>query len=124
MGHIAHDAVLVTTWASKEDYMPDVEAFRASMPEQFQPLLVGPIPSVTNGYVTYLFAPDGSKDGWETSEEAAQWRERFINLWKSPWEDGTPFEIVAIRYGSDEAIDGRPAEVVYQQPSTLNKKVK
>lgn len=110
MGYIAHDAVVVTVsdyvynGATDEIVMPDVEAFKASMPEELRPLLVGPIPAVINGGATYFFAPDGSKEGWETSDLAEEWRERFIDLFTATYGDGSsPFAMVAVRFGGDYA---------------------
>lgn len=108
MGYIAHDAVIVTTsdypWTHPADgsKAPDVEAFRAEMPEELRRLVVGPVESVANGYRTYLFAPDGSKQGWDTSELVDEWRDRFIELFSGGLRDGSsPFDVVHIRYGGD-----------------------
>lgn len=108
MGYIAHDAVIVTAsdypWTYPRDGIkaPDVDAFRAEMPEELRHLMVGPIESVANGYRTYLFAPDGSKEGWDTSTLVDEWRERFIELFSEGYEDGSsPFDVVHIRYGGD-----------------------
>jgi hypothetical protein len=118
MGVIKHDAVIVTVSAHMLDRpdMPDVDAFRASMPEEFRPLVVGPIPTVVNGDVTYVFAPDGSKEGWGASVDGDQLRAEFIDLFSFCHEDGSsPFAVVAVRYGGDQAYE-RGAVVTYQQP--------
>jgi hypothetical protein len=104
MGYIQHDAVLVTVsgYATRGELMPDVDTFRASMPDQFARLVVGPIPAVVNGDVTYLFAPDGSKEGWSTSDDGDAWRARFAALFAFTYEDGSgPFDVVHISYGGD-----------------------
>lgn len=111
MGYMRHNAVVVTF----SDYILeplhakhlgieplDVEAFRESMPEEFRNLVVGPIRSVTNGYVSWFFAPDGSKEGWDTSHEGDQWREKFIALFTHAYDDGSSaFDVVEIQYGGD-----------------------
>lgn len=107
MGYIAHDAVIVTVSGYVKDrtvdpVMPDIEGFRESMPAAFRHLLVGPIPTVTNGDFSYVLLPDGSKEGWRDSDTGDEWRLRFIALFSWSYEDGsTPFDTVAVRFGGD-----------------------
>jgi hypothetical protein len=115
MGITRNDAVIVTARRGHEN-MPDVEAFRESMPAEFRPLLVGPIPAVVNNNITYFFAPDGSKEGSDTSDEGDGWRQLFIDLFGFRYPDGsTPFQVVAVRYGGDQVFEGG-AQITYQQP--------
>lgn len=106
MGYIAHDAVIVTIDPSPRFPAPDIDAFRASLPEEFRPLVVGPIPSVANAYVTYVFAPDGSKEGWEDSDAGDRYREQFKDLFRGAYEDGSsPLDWVHVRFGGDYKYD-------------------
>jgi hypothetical protein len=119
MGVIKHDAVIVTVagFIVDDPRMPDVDAFRSCLPEEFRQLLVGPIPSVVNGDVTYFFAPDGSKEGWRPSNEGDHWRSEFIDLFRFRYDDGSsPFVVTAVRYGGDQVYEGG-AIVTYQQPN-------
>jgi hypothetical protein len=110
MGYIAHDAVMVT--ASDYADMPDVEAFRQSLPEEWRPLVIGPIRSVINGYLNFAFLPDGSKEGWDTSDQGDEYRQRFADLFSAGHEDGSsPFNVVKVRYGGDD-YDRATAEPV------------
>ena len=105
MGYIAHDAVLVTvsSYMTVRPGMPDVEAFRQSLPEEWRPLIIGPVQSVINGYVSFAFLPDGSKEGWGTSDQGDEYRQRFADLFSARYEDGSsPFDVVNVRYGGDE----------------------
>ena len=36
-----------------------------------------------NGYTTYVFAPDGSKEGWDSSEQGDNCRNMFIDIFQS-----------------------------------------
>lgn len=98
MGTVYHDAIIVTVAYETEI---DVAAFRESMPDYLQRCLVGPITSPVNNYTTWLFAPDGSKEGWPASDEGEIWRERFLDLFWSYRDGSTPFDIVTVRYGSE-----------------------
>jgi hypothetical protein len=102
MGYIAHDAVIVTVSNYKPELMPDVSAFIESMPEEFRHLVVGPIGSAVNSFVTWFFAPDGSKEFWDTSDLGDGWRRKFIDLFRFAYEDGSsPFDVVSVRFGGD-----------------------
>lgn len=115
MGYIAHHAVVITfnDYLLSEQYvnrdrspgsinehdpmMPDLDGFRASLPAGWQRLLVGPIPSMANGDLTVFFAPDGSKEGWDTSDEGDRIRAALIELFAN-----TPCDVVEIRFGGDD----------------------
>lgn len=115
MGRIVHDAVLVTL----ADYIyhnppsdltvPDIEAFREALPSDFKALLVGPITAPTNGYIHWIFLPDGSKEGWDASNEGDRYRDQFVDLFRDMlYDDGsTPADVVSITYGETDwgAVD-------------------
>jgi hypothetical protein len=114
MGYIAHDAVLVTAsdYMEGRDGWPDVDAFRQSLPEEWRSLVIGPVRSITNGYLSYAFLPDGSKEGWDTSDQGDEYRQRFAALFLARYSDGSgPFDVVKVRYGGDE-YDHASAEPV------------
>ncbi|MFF8659525.1 hypothetical protein [Streptomyces huasconensis] len=101
MGYIAHDAVVVTTTDCRLNGLPDVDAFRQSLPEDFRQLVIGPIASPLNGFISFAFLPDGSKEGWGASE-GDTYRAQFAALFSQQYSDGsTHDDTVAIRYGGD-----------------------
>lgn len=108
MGYMAHDAVIVTVSGYVRDLsepptMPDVEAFRDSLPEEWRPLVIGPVRGLVNDYLTFAFLPDGSKEGWETSDQGDDYREQFAGLFSFRYEDGSsPFNVVHVRFGGDD----------------------
>lgn len=124
MGYTRHNVIIVTIAGYVKslsadpgggDRMPDIEGFRASMPEEWQRLLVGPATSVVNGYETWAFLPDGSKEGWGTSGLGDQLRERFTNLFQFTYDDGSsPFDVIVIdvRFGGDEPGCGDEPPVI------------
>jgi hypothetical protein len=100
VGTIAHDAVLATAYAPTAADRPAIEAFREGLPESFRQLVVGPIEAAVNGYVTYAFLPDGSKEWWGTSDDADTARAAFVSLFNlSRWD------VVSVRYGGDWALE-------------------
>ena len=121
MSYPRHNAVVVVASAVVFSSLfsdltpPDVDGFRASLPEQWRPLVVGPIPSVINGYVTYLFAPDGSGEGWEDSDDGDRYRHQFIELFNFKYSDGSsPYDVLVIdaRFGGDEPGAGYEDELI------------
>lgn len=106
MGRIVHDAIVVTTTDYRPGGLPDIDAFRATIPEQFRPLVVGPIAAPLNGYVSYAFLPDGSKEGWGASDEGDTYRAQFAALFSQRYDDGSTHDnTVAVRYGSDHRYE-------------------
>lgn len=115
-----HNTVIVTAagYAMEGKYgvtAPDVEAFRESLPEEWRRLLVGPVQSVVNGYLSFAFLPDGSKEGWEDSDLGDEFRQRFIDLFSFAHGDGSsPFDVLVIdaRFGGDEPGAGYEPELI------------
>lgn len=94
MGYIRHQATIAIVWDDDVAAIAAIEALRGEMADRRPadspadnvardaPLnapncIVGPVKGI-NGYVSYAFLPDGSKDGWESSNVADKFRERFI----------------------------------------------
>jgi hypothetical protein len=73
MGYIRHDAIIVTTWDAKRLGKARDKALELGL------LATEIIEGVVNGYVSFLIAPDGSKEGWPESdagdEARAAWKE-------------------------------------------------
>lgn len=102
MGRIVHDAIVVTTVDFRPGGLPDIDTFRASLPEDFRPLVVGPIPAPIGGYVSYAFLPDGSKEGRAASNEGDDYRARFAALFDQSFTDGDGHEdVVSVGFGPD-----------------------
>ena len=99
MGYIAHDAIIAVAFPAFGGELPAVEAFRESLPEEWRPLVIGPIATIVNMDSVYAFLPDGSEEGWGTSNDGDQYREEFRALFR----DGTGFhaEMIAARFGGD-----------------------
>ncbi|MCQ1575453.1 hypothetical protein [Streptomyces parvus] len=102
MGHIQHDTVVITTSDCRPGGLPDIESFRAALPEEYRPLIIGPVPAPLNGYVSYVFLPEGSKTGWGAAQEASDYRAEFAALFNHRYDDGsTHDDVVHLTYGDD-----------------------
>lgn len=102
MGRIAHDAIIVTTVDFRPGGLPDIDAFRESLPEDFRQLVIGPIRATQNGYVSYAFLPDGSKEGRAASNEGDNYRARFAALFDQSFTNGDGHEdVVSLGFGPD-----------------------
>lgn len=108
MGIIYHDVVIVTVSGyaheSNEYGNPrqSVADFAATLDPEWRMLLIGPVPHVMNSGFTYAWLPDGSKEGWDHSILGDSYRARFLDLFRFKYDDGSsPFEIAAVRFGSD-----------------------
>lgn len=98
MGYIKHDAIIVTSWNDKA-----IEA-AAVAAAGFGLQVLGPSKETTNGYRSMLVCPDGSKEGWNTSDDFDGNRAAFINHLKGFADDDERgfVEWVAVSYSDDE----------------------
>ncbi len=107
MGTIQHHAIVVTCWNDS------IHGHRAVAAAIFGEGQVSAVTEVTtNSYSSFFVAPDGSKDGWEESNEGDARRAKFVAYLKST--QGSPYW-VEVGYGElgheAEAYDGYDFEV-------------
>jgi hypothetical protein len=98
MGYMRYHAIVVTS-SSTEAHEKAEEIFGE---------LVSPIVySVTNGYNSFFVAPDGSKEGWETSDNYDDKRKEFIEWLRSQaYEDGSnSMKYIEVQFGDDNNED-------------------
>lgn len=124
MGYYRHNAILVVAneYIFDEDFAtrhgiiaPDVEAFRESLPENWRQLVVGPVKSPLNGYITYVFCPDGGKESSPYSDMGELYQRQFLELFSFAYDDGsTPYDILLVgaRFGGDEPGCGLEEELI------------
>lgn len=115
MGYIKHEAVIVTTSDFRPGALPDMDAFRASLPENLRHLVIGPVESAINNYYSYVFLPDGSKEGWPNSDAGDEARKRFKELFRHQYSDGSSLDNMAhVVLGDEHNTTNR---VVDQNPT-------
>jgi hypothetical protein len=92
-----HHAIVVTTGLDSRIDTARQKAKELGM------TVTGIADEVTNGYMSFLVAPDGSKEGWEESAAGDERRIAFKNWLRSQeYEDGSsPFAWVEVMYGDD-----------------------
>ena len=72
MGYIRHDAIIAASWKKEH-----IEAARAKA-EEIGLTCSGIVKSPTNGYKSFMIAPDGSKEGWEASDKGIAMRAEWV----------------------------------------------
>lgn len=92
MGYILHHAIIITSFDEKRIKEAREEAINIGC------TVSEIVKSKINRYCSFFVAPDGSKEGWDHSDEGNSQREKLINYVK---RDGI-FDWVEIQYG-DEA---------------------
>jgi hypothetical protein len=98
MGYIKHHAIIVTSWNDKvlkEAHSKAVEYFCS---------LVSPIiASNINKYGTFLIAPDGSKEGWDISNDMDLIRDEYVKwINGKAYDDGSnSLSYAMLYYGED-----------------------
>lgn len=101
MGYIRHQASIAILSDWDTDVISAIKALKAEMAsdESVPDCILGPA-AVINGYMTFFFAPDGSKEGWRPSDLCDQYRERFVALAQSSKYP----DIVTLQMGGDDNI--------------------
>jgi hypothetical protein len=97
MGYMCHHAIIVTTYDDVKAQEAHTKALELGM--QVSPVIV----SHTNGYLTFLISPDGSKEGWETSDQGDRNRKQFIDWMNSKRysDNSSALMWVEVQYGDD-----------------------
>jgi hypothetical protein len=93
MGYIRHHAMIITDCDLER--IKDIHRFAELCNLNPTPIMESPV----NGYDTFFIPPDGSKEGWEPSNEGDEERKRFKQFIRKrhPYCDWTE-----ISYGGDD----------------------
>ncbi len=98
MGYIRHNAVVITGWEVKELGEAHDKALEIFGKYEFEQLVSERISGVANGQQSFFIAPDGSKEGWDTSDKCDEARKEFLD-WLCKQNS---CEYVEIRFGGDD----------------------
>ena len=104
MGYMRHHAIIVT--ADTDRIRP---AFNRAV-SLFGGLVSALVPAAVNDYRTFIVAPDGSKEGWDVSDDHDRKRHAFIDWINGQrWADGsTPYKWAEVQYGDDAGVSYVP----------------
>lgn len=98
MGHIIHHAICITSCL--KEYMDNLHIFltQENIPH------TDPIFSPINRYKSIFIIPDGSKSGWDASDDGDKNRQKVKDYMKSKRfsDESSPFEWVEVSYSSDD----------------------
>jgi hypothetical protein len=98
MGYMRHHAIVVTGWDGKAVKLAHDMAIEKEMDPT--PIVLGKV----NEQHSFMIPPDGSKEGWQHSDEGNDRRTIFLD-----WLDDIPYglDYVEIEFGGD----GGPASI-------------
>lgn len=103
MGYMRHHAIVVTGPLSER--MVEVHSTVSDITDKHsRSCSVTPLTQeATNGYVSFMVAPDGSKEGWSESDNGDRTRDDVISYLNSlRYSDGsTSFKFVEVQFGDD-----------------------
>ncbi len=108
MRNIKHHVIIVTVNDFKlaEKIKNDISIlYKKNMEVKNAHELISPItPSLINNFYSFFIAPDGSKEGYDLSEDGDNIREKIVTHLKSYKGDGfsVPVNFVEIFYGDDK----------------------
>lgn len=109
MGYIKHNAIVVTGWQDEkveEAHQKAKEIFERNFEQEpyekpFGSRLVSEvIEGLTNGQKSFFIAPDGSKEGWDTSDSGDNARKEFLD-WLMNSSDNY-CDYVELQFGGDD----------------------
>lgn len=105
MGYIRHDAIIATSWDDK--YLRAARDKAEELGLQCSSF----VESGTNGYVSFLIAPDGSKEGWPASAKGEEARAAWKTWANEQWTKRELYVYWAhVSYAGDETNDTKIVE--------------
>jgi len=109
MGYMRHHAIVVTSWDEQTLLGAQTRARAINATYDGLSRLVSEITlAAVNGYASFFVAPDGSKEGWDTSDQGDDFREEFVTWLKAQtFNDGSPRLAWALIQFGDDNDDNR-----------------
>jgi hypothetical protein len=98
MGYMRHHAIVISGWQDAHLIRARAHALTIFREEMVSEVL-GP---VTNGVATFLIGPDGSKEGWDTSDNGDDGRSRMKSWLRCELGEGAYLDWVEVQYGDDD----------------------
>lgn len=105
MGYMRHHAILVTSWSDESIALAHSQAASLLAQAELSPTMLSPIlAGSVNAEHTFVVAPDGSKEGWDTSDSGDAFRTAFVAWLRSQEYEGGSSALAwaEVQYGDDE----------------------
>lgn len=98
MGYMRHHVIIITSWNQdllKKAHLKAKEIF---------PIVSEIYEGVINNYKSFFIPPDGSKEGWNESNEGDKNRQNFVEWLDAQRysDNSTSLDWVEVQYGDDE----------------------
>ena len=101
MGYIKHHAIIVTAWNQSDAEQARQKAIEIGCAVSE---IVGP---VINGYLSFMIAPDGSKEGRDESNNGDARRDAFVDWLRGIGKESRPYlKWAEVMYGDDNGAAG------------------
>ena len=84
MGYIRNHAIIVSDYDDKRIERAQAAAAVCFAKYNLEGLVSNVVRHVVNGGAAFFISPDGSKEGWESSNNGNKAREEFISWLRSP----------------------------------------
>ena|SRR3990167_2535312 len=86
MGYLRHECIVVSGWSAERVLLAHAAATGIFDKHHIGSLVGGLTQHAINGGAAFLIAPDGSKEGWESSETGTKARAEFVAWLRSKQE--------------------------------------
>jgi hypothetical protein len=98
MGYMRHHAIVVSSW--KAELLDQAHALAVSLGMSVTNIT----DEVTNGYRSFLVAPDGSKEGWDESNQGDDRRVELVGwMDEQRYDDSsTSIDWVVVQFADDD----------------------
>lgn len=112
MGYMKHSGIIATTWSEKMPIVYDnVCVIIKSVDSRFMSCLTLICAGRANGFLSFAFLPDGSKEGWDVSDTGDTIRQKICDYLDSTHQPGDAWvEYIEVTFGGDDR------DVTYRQP--------
>lgn len=104
MGYMRHHAIVVTSWDEQKLLEAHTRARVLNTAYAGLGRIVSEMtPIAMNGQASFVVAPDGSKEGWDVSDQGDDFREEFVTwLREQSFDDGSSvLSWVLVQFGDD-----------------------
>lgn len=98
MGYMCHHAIVLTSWST--NHLNEAHNKATDLGMSVTPITA----EGTNGYRSFLVAPDGSKEGWDESDLGDTRRTELIEWLESQRteDSGTYVDWVEVQFGDED----------------------